>query len=425
MRLAPYRGVLGLPGVTRLLIFGILARVPQTASGVVLTLHVVTTLKLGYGAAGLVAAAVTVGMALGGPWRGRAVDRVGLRRALVPSVVVSTASWALAPFASYPQLLVLAFVGGVLNLPIFTVVRQSLSVMVPAERRRTAFSLDGIGTELSFMTGPALGVVLATSVSTRAALLGVAASTLVAGLALMLVNPPTRSTEPGAVADDVAALPRSAWFRPALMAVLGVAGGATVVLAGTDVAVVAHLRESGDLTLTGLIFTAWGIGSMIGGLVYGGVHREPSPFWLLLLLGLLTVPVGLAPGPYALMLTIIPAAVLCAPVIAATAEGVSRLVPEEARGEAMGWHASALQVGSAAGAPLAGVAMDASAAWAGFAAVGAAGAALAVSGLLVTTAWRGQRGRAATAARQLSHTGQPRPQKAQLAELRRPGGHDS
>src|SRR4051794_41963971 len=79
MSLAPYRRVLARPGVLRLLLFAALARVPATAAGVVLTLHVVTTLGMGYAAAGLVATASTVGMAIGSPWRGRAVGRPGPR----------------------------------------------------------------------------------------------------------------------------------------------------------------------------------------------------------------------------------------------------------------------------------------------------------------------------------------------------------
>src|SRR5690606_4845869 len=134
-----------------------------------------------------------------------------------------------------------------------------------------------------------------------------------------------------------------AWFTPGLVAVLAAGAGSTVVLAGTDVAVVAHLREYDAVELTGLVFAAWGVGSIIGGLVYGGMDRHVSPYAMLLALGVLTIPVGLAPGPYPLLLTILPAAALCAPVIAATAEGVSRWVPEAARGEALGWHGSALQ----------------------------------------------------------------------------------
>ena len=390
MRLDPYRRVLALPGVARLLVAAVLVRIPLTASGVILTLHVVTSMGRGYAAAGLVTGVATVAMGIGGPWRGRAVDRMGLRRSLVPSVVVATAAWGLAPFASYQQLLVLAAVGGLLGLPVFTVVRQSLSVLVPPAQRRTAFSLDGIGTELSFMVGPALGVLVATRLSSGAALLGLTLATLLAGLTLIVLNPPTRSaTSSSEVAEVPADVPAEVsaaggrWFTPTLAAVFAVSVGATIVLAGTDVAVVAHLREHGAVQLTGLVFVAWGIGSMVGGVVYGTVRRQLSPFAMLLVLAVLTIPVGLAPSPLLLLVTILPAAALCAPLIAATAEGVSRLVPESARGEAMGWHGSAMQAGSALGAPLAGISMDHSGAWAGFAAVGVAGAVVAATGLVV------------------------------------------
>ena len=42
----------------------------------------------------------------------------------------------------------------------------------------------------------------------------------------------------------------------------------------------------------------------------------------------------------------------------ATVDTLSRTVPEDVRGEALGWHGSALTAGSAIGAPLAGVAID-------------------------------------------------------------------
>jgi predicted MFS family arabinose efflux permease len=388
--------VFRLPGVARLLVFATLARVPQTAAGVVLTLHVVTTLGLSYAAAGLVAATATVGLGLGGPWRGRAVDRVGLRRALVPSVVVATLAWGLAPFAGYAVLLVLAFTGGLLGIPIFGVTRQSLAVLAQGDLRRTAFSLDSIGTELSFMIGPTLGVLLATQFSTSVALWSVSALMLVSGTALIAFNPPTRSPgagpEPGAPPEVGAPPDRSRWFSPNLIAVLAATAGATVVLAGTDVALVAHLRAHGAVGLAGAVMAAWGAGSMIGGLVYGGLHRERSPFLLLLGLALLTVPVGLAGGPVILMLTVLPAGLLCAPVITSTIEAVSRMVPESVRGEALGWHGSALQVGSALGAPLAGVAMDARGPWAGFALVGALGLVIAVVGLLVERSRRRRSG---------------------------------
>jgi predicted MFS family arabinose efflux permease len=366
MSLTPYRRVLSRPGVLRLLVFATLARVPATAAGVVLTLHVVTTLRLGYAAAGLVATAATVGMAIGSPWRGRAVDRLGLRRALVPSIVAEAAVWGSAPFVGYRLLLVVAFAGGVLGLPIFTVARQSLTVLVSEEQRRTAYSLDSIGVELSFMAGPALGVVVATQLSTTAALLGVGACMVVAGLSLLAFDPPTRSEQPAAVqapvgpgpVEPTAAVRVRTWFSPGLAAVLGATAAATVVLAGTDVGVVAVLRQHGAVTLTGVIFAFWGLGSMLGAMVYGSLHRPISPLVLLGGLALLTIPVGLAADPWLLAALILPAGALCAPVITATAEQVARRVPERVRGEAMGWHGSALTVGTALGAPLAGFAIE-------------------------------------------------------------------
>ena len=154
--------------------------------------------------------------------------------------------------------------------------------------------------------------------------------------------------------------------------------------------VIAHLRSHGAVQLTGLIFVLWGVGSILGGIVYGAAHRAAPPLPLLLALGVLTIPVGLAPGAWWLAVSILPAAAVCAPVITATTDAVVGLVPDEVRGEAMGWHGAALQAGSAAGAPLAGLAIDAARPWAGFAAVGVAGAVLAAVGLIAQVARSGR-----------------------------------
>ena len=420
MSLAVYRSVLRAPGVARLLLLGVVARIPSTAAGIVLLLHVESTLGRSWLAAGLVGAATTVGAAVGAPWRGRVVDRLGLRRALVPSIIVEALVWGLVPVLPYQGLLVAAVVGGLFGLPIFTVVRQSLSVLVPERRRRTAYAVDSIGVELSFMVGPAAGVLVVTQMSSTAAVLAVGVSTVLAGLALAAVNPPTRSEQvagrrvgldvdrsdvvtqvapvaPGAVGravlgatDETEAGARGGPRRPlgptasgGLLAVLGAALGATVVLAGTDVGIVAALREAQAIGMTWLVFGAWGVASITGALVYGAVTRPIHPMGLLLALALLTVPVGLATTPWALALAILPAGALCAPVISSTAEAVARLVPEASRGEAMGWHGSALTVGGAVGAPAAGAAIDAFGPAGAFALVGTIGGVAAVAGLTV------------------------------------------
>jgi MFS family permease len=421
MSLSPYRAVLRRAAVRHLLLLGVVARIPVTAAGLVLVLHVENTLGRSWLEAGLVGAATTVGAAIGSPWRGRLVDRFGLRRALAPSIVVETLVWGAVPWLPYEGLLVAAFVGGLMGLPIFTVVRQSLSVLVPEAQRRTAYAIDSVGVELSFMVGPGLGVLAVTQASTTWALLAVGAATVGSGVLLAVANPPTRSEQlagrrVGADVDHADAVSRLApvapadaeraalqprpgsrlaraaggrtWVTPSLAAVLVATTGATLVLHGTDLGVVAVLRAADAVELSWLVFAVWGVGSITGGLVYGAAPKGVHPLWLLLALALLTAPLGLASSPWLLCLAILPAGALCAPVISATAEAVSRLVPESSRGEAMGWHGSALTVGGALGSPAAGMAIDAVGPWGGFALVGAVGAAVAGAALGVQHARR-------------------------------------
>ncbi|MEV4659333.1 MFS transporter [Micromonospora sp. NPDC049301] len=373
VNMKPYREALALPGLRSLLLVAVLARIPLTATGVTLTFHVVLDLDRGYGAAGLVGAAITVGAAIGGPLLGRLVDRRGLRPVLVLTGVAEAVFWATAPSLPYPLLLPAAFVAGSLALPIFSVVRQSIAALVPEDRRRPAYALDSMSVELSFMIGPALAVALVTAISARTTLYLVGGGIVAAGIALWLLNPPIRSAaEPTGPQRRV---PRREWLTPRLLAVLAVSAAATLVLGGTDVAVVAVLRESGEVGWTGAVLASWAVASLVGGFAYGAVHRSLSPLALTAALGLCTIPVGLGGGNWWLLsLALIPAGALCAPSIAASSDAVSRLAPAAVRGEAMGLHGSAVTVGIAVGAPLAGAVIDASAPLWGFVVTGALGA---------------------------------------------------
>ncbi|WP_200211218.1 MFS transporter [Micromonospora coerulea] len=382
VNLKPYRQALALPGLRSLLLVSVLARIPLTATGVTLTFYVVLDLGRGYGAAGLVGAALTVGAAVGSPLLGRLVDRRGLRPVLVLTTAAEALFWAGAPALSYPVLLPAAFVAGLLALPVFSVVRQSVAALVPAERRRPAYALDSMSVELSFMVGPALAVALATAVSPRATLWAVGAGIVAAGIVFWLLNPPTRSAEEPA--GPQRRVPRREWLTPRLLAVLAVSLAATLVLGGTDVAVVAVLRASGEVGWTGAVLAMWAVASLVGGFAYGAVSRSFSPLALMAALSLCTIPVGLGGAHWWLLcLALVPAGALCAPTIAATSDAVSRLAPAGVRGEAMGLHGSAVTVGIAVGAPLAGAVIDASLPLWGFAVTGAVGLLVAMAVLPV------------------------------------------
>ncbi|MCD4850226.1 MFS transporter [Arthrobacter sp. AK01] len=426
MNFALYKEMLSIRPVRRLLVVGMIARIPHSAAGVLLTLHIVLTLGQGYAAAGAAAAVMTIGIALGAPWRGRRVDTVGLRKALIPSVVSETVIWSIVPHVSYEWLLPLVFVGGLFTLPIFSVVRQSLGVMVEGEQRRSAFALDSIATELVFMIGPAVGAIVATSGFSAIGLTAVGISVSVAGLFLMWFNPPTRSdvactpqeSAERAAADLVAAeaaMVASApahvqeaasemasntsrgsalrdrvarnftWFTVSVAALFAVAAGSGMVLSGSDVSIVGLLERGGHENEIGIVFFFWCAASVVGGLIYGSMKRSISPMLLLLGMAALTIPMGFAQDTWTLAFLSLLPGLLCAPVLSASSEKVADLVDEERRGEAMGWYGSALTAGVALGAPLAGVFIDAVGPSAGFAAIGSAGVVLCIAGLVLTS----------------------------------------
>jgi MFS family permease len=373
--MAAYGRLLALPTVRSVLVLGFMIRVPVFASFIVLTLHVVTGLDRSYSAAGLLETVTTVAMAVAAPWRGRALDRIGLRATVGPMLVVLVVVWSIAPFVPYAALLVLAAVGGLANVPHYSVMRQALISAVPESDRKAVLSLDALGTELSFMVGPVLGVVAATQLETSWALLGTQMIALAGGIGLWLANPPLvregsvdgqpsaeehRSGE-GAVGDEVSTHEVASgplWRHPTVLAVLFAGTATTIVLTSTDLGVVAALRHMEQPGSIGWVLAIWGAGSALGVLVYGALHRPVPLNVLLALLAATTIPVALADDRLSLVLLLFVCGLFCAPTITASSEALSRAVPAGSLGEAMGWQGVAFTVGGATGAPLAGLVID-------------------------------------------------------------------
>lgn len=383
MNLRLYGPVLANRELRSTLALGFLIRVPTWAGAVLLTLHVVSSLRHSYGEAGLVSAASTVAVAISGPWRGRLLDRYGLRRTVAPSLAVQLVCWSVAPWVGYLPLLLLAALAGLFIVPTFSILRQVIVRAVPPEQRRTALSLDSAGTELSFMVGPALGVYLGTVLSTTWALLTVQLLAVAAGSALWFANPPLTGGSTQATLEQ----PGSARLVTAsVLAVLVASAATTLVLTGTDVGVVAALRGFGDQAAIGWVLALWAFGSLVGGLTYGAWHRSVALYWLLGALSALTLPVVLVGDTAAFAVVITVAGVFCAPTVTASVEQLARLVPERSRGEAMGWHGSAMTTGSALGAPVAGFAIDRGGWQWGFAVVSLVGLVVACGGVALAAA---------------------------------------
>jgi MFS family permease len=390
-RRSPYSALLALPGVARLFAIAFVARLPQAMTGVVLTLHVVRTLHRGYGEAGLVTAVMTIGMAIGAPWRGRLVDRLGLRRAVAPSVAVASLVWFTAPHLPYRALLVAVFVGGAYAVPAFSVTRQSLSVLVPVRQQQTAFAADSVFVEFSFMVSPMVGVWLATAVSTTVALTTTAVVTIVGGLLLAWANPPTRTAE-ATTGEPVQHGGVRGLVTPGIVVVLLAGVAAAFILVGTDVALVAALNEAGRAEDLGWMVALWCLGSVVGGLVYGTRARGVSPLVLVAVLGAATVPAAFVGGQPWLAVAIVLAGVPCAASLSAINAALVRQVPEHRRGEVMGWSGATSTAGNAMGAPLVGWVIDHGRPGGGFLTAACVGGAVALTGLVVLRVVRSRRG---------------------------------
>lgn len=378
-----YRRVLRIAGVGPTLVSGLFAKLPMIAIPIVMTLHVSMGLGQGLARAGLVTGGWLLGVTVGSPLQGRAVDRWGVRRVLLASACAQAAFWAVAGGLGYGLLVPAAAVSGLLLVPGSMPIRLVLTGRVPEADRQAAFALDSMLTEVSYMAGPALGVLAAAQFSTQTAVRAVGA-TLVLGLALLAAvgSPADAASKPAAVPAP-AAPPASApaprglsgggsHGRPgsAMTAALACAFVAGTLTSGFEISVVGLMHARHAVGWIGLVVSACGGYALLGGLVFGTL-RAAVPAWLItMLLGLVTVPVGLVPDWRLLFVAVGPAAACSAAAFAATANAVSRAAPPDRRGRAMGSYGAALAAGNALGAPLAGAADTAAGAAAGFAAVG-------------------------------------------------------
>ena len=75
-----------------------------------------------------------------------------------------------------------------------------------------------------------------------------------------------------------------------------------MVLSGTDVGIVAALQTGGHEAEIGIVFLFWCAASVVGGVLYGAMHRPVSPILLLLGMSALTIPMAFATDTWTLSL---------------------------------------------------------------------------------------------------------------------------
>lgn len=395
MSFRKYQKVMAIPRVLPATLFMFVAGLPLTIMTLTLSLHVLNEMGRSYLDAGIVGTATALGFAVGSPLLGRMIDRRGLRPVVAVCGTLSTVAWLLLPVVSYPVYVGLAFVAGVFTVPTGSLARQFVASLVPEDKRRPAYSLNMMLMELGFVIGPATGILLITSYSATAAILGIGIWRALSYIVLYKLNWPTRSLDEVAQDPNRVRPKLHTWMSGRLMGVMFVSAAALFVLYGTELALIAVLRSNDELAFTGYVIAAMSVASIAGGFVHGIVHRSWPQTRLALAMSLLLLPVALFDQVWWwLMLALLPTNLLCTPTLAAGSEAVAKLAPASVRGEVMGLHDSAYRIGQTLSAPLVGFAIDSLSPAMGFVAAALGGLVL-ISMAALCNLWTSQTGQTA------------------------------
>lgn len=304
---------------------------------------------------GFAVAAFALAAGVSAPVRGRLVDRRGARTWLpVLSVGYAAALVALdlVAQADGPAWLLVGLGGltGLTTPPLFASARVVWAQAVDPALVRRGYALTSLLHDLGQVAGPALASLLFL-VSTWIGAIACGVAAVAAGL----LSLPTR--DPAHYTHDPHPMPNLLRSRPllgllAVSIVLG--GGEGLVQVGVPIAAARWHHSS----LAGPLLASFAVGSVVGGLWYGGRHwRAPvldRYLGSVLALGLLLAPVVLARGPVSLAPLLLLAGLAFGPATVALFETLDVVAPGSGA-ESLTWVTTAEAGGSAAGSALAGV----------------------------------------------------------------------
>jgi MFS family permease len=354
-----YHAVLSAPGATRLFASALVARLPQGMSSLAILL-LVRAATHSYAAAGVAVGGFALATATCAPVLGRLVDRFGRARVLLPFACGQACVYVLLVVAAHAGagvvvLVVLSALCGALLPPIAPAVRALLrEVFDDQEVLETAYALESILQETVWIAGPLI-VALLIAVTSPDAAVAVLGAVCIVGTSLFLRSSVVRlsSTSRGSGYERVPAL-----SSPELRALLGPVALTGTALGAVEVGLPSLALHAGSRPASGLLLALWSLGSMTGGLWYGGrVWRSPlGTRYQVLLVALLvcTAPLIAARSIPAGIVCSLLAGLAIAPVFSCQYALVGRAVTLGSETEAFTWVSAALIGGLAAGSAIGG-----------------------------------------------------------------------
>ena len=280
-----YLRVLRAPGVARLAGAFLALGVSETMTPVAFVLFARGATG-SFATAGLVLGASTAGGLALGPARGRLVDRVGPRAAVVWLVVPDLGTDVAFIACGHARLgagwlVALAFVAGAVSAPATAALRRAWSRAVARiDARRAGYSLIAVLQETAFVVGPLLAGALVALWSATVAVAAIAGLGCLGALGFAIGSRPEETSRDGrGAAHGPGAEARGrVRVRGGRVPAPAGAGVRTVVVASAafgmtfgllDVAFPAYARAHGSAGAAGLLLSAFAAGGWLGALAYG------------------------------------------------------------------------------------------------------------------------------------------------------------
>ncbi|MGM1060757.1 MFS transporter [Saccharothrix sp. Mg75] len=390
--LRPYRELAGVPHLPWLLLWSLLGRIHLPATPLAVS-FLIAGWTGSYAVAGVVGGALTLGMGVAGPVRGRAADRSPAGRLLLVTalgygtgITVLGLLPAVLPGGAWPVAVVVGFLTGLSTPPVTAMSRASFPRLATGTAQSAVFTVEASMQEVMYIVGPALAATVVAVWNAQAALWLCGALAVFGALGFAAALRRAGLDEP--VARERAAGGRTLLADRSLALALVTALFLVASLVSIDMVIIAWARDLGKPAMAGVLTAVWGVGSVIGGLIAGGLTGRVRFARRMLLMALGVAPLVLVLPPvvepssaWLIGLVLGVGGMAIAPAIAANNQRISGLAPDDRKAEAFGWMGTFTTAGSALSLPVAGTLLD----HVGPAAAAGASAALALFGAFLAS----------------------------------------
>jgi MFS family permease len=358
-----YRALWRAPQVRPVLLVGALARLPVSMYSLAILL-LVDGRTGSLVDAGLATGAAAIGYAATGPALGRLVDRVGPRPPLIGTAVLSAGAFTLLIVLTQAGAPLPALIGGAVLVggtlpPVASCQRllwRRLLTDPPTDRQdllETAMAVDSFQLDVFLILGPLLIAGLAT-VADPTLGAAVTGALLAVGALVFAALPACRVVRDGAARRPASRGSLLGPLRsPAFLLLASTIAAAGMALGMVRIGLIGFTSQLGHPTLGGVLYTAIGVGSAVGGLWYGARHwRAPVERRYALLLGgyaVLALPLLLGWSPYLMFALAAVAGLALSPATICEFTLIGRCAPAGAVAEAYAWATTVTFVGNALG----------------------------------------------------------------------------